>query len=199
MRIGSWAGRSRWRARGLKWWRRCSMARGYRSDADHAEALLKERFRLEAHTEGRPVAGYALAARRPKLRKADPSNRPGCREGAQFARQLHETGYFPPMRPIFDSTGLRAVVTCRSTAVRRASCRARTARRHQASRRFSDPTGVISLKLAVEKLGLRLQSRTLPGEVLVVIDQVDEMPSENRLLAENGRRASECPVSFGHR
>ncbi len=44
-------------------------------------SLLVDRFKLEAHEETRLVDGYALVAARPKLRKADPSNRPGCNEG----------------------------------------------------------------------------------------------------------------------
>jgi uncharacterized protein (TIGR03435 family) len=44
-------------------------------------ALLVERFRLEAHDEERLIPGYALVAAKPKLRKADPANHPGCKEG----------------------------------------------------------------------------------------------------------------------
>lgn len=44
-------------------------------------SLLIDRFKLEAHEETRLVDGYALVAAKPKLRKADPSNRPGCNEG----------------------------------------------------------------------------------------------------------------------
>jgi len=45
------------------------------------QALLKDRFKLALHEEQRPVPGYALLAVKPKLKKADPSNRPGCKEG----------------------------------------------------------------------------------------------------------------------
>ncbi len=44
-------------------------------------SMLEDRFHLVAHLEDRPVDGYALVASKPKLKKADPSNRPGCREG----------------------------------------------------------------------------------------------------------------------
>jgi uncharacterized protein (TIGR03435 family) len=44
-------------------------------------ALLIDRFKLAAHTEDRLVSGYALVAAKPKLRKADPANRPGCKDG----------------------------------------------------------------------------------------------------------------------
>ena len=45
-------------------------------------SLLIDRFKLAAHTEDRLVSGYALVAAKPKLRKADPSNRAGCKDGA---------------------------------------------------------------------------------------------------------------------
>jgi uncharacterized protein (TIGR03435 family) len=45
------------------------------------QALLKDRFRLVLHEEQRPQSGYALIAVKPKLKKADPTNRKGCNEG----------------------------------------------------------------------------------------------------------------------
>jgi uncharacterized protein (TIGR03435 family) len=44
-------------------------------------ALLVDRFKLKTHTEDRPVSAYTLLAAKPKLTKADPSNRTGCKEG----------------------------------------------------------------------------------------------------------------------
>jgi uncharacterized protein (TIGR03435 family) len=44
-------------------------------------SLLEDRFRLVARQEERLVDGYALVSSKPKLKKADRSNRPGCREG----------------------------------------------------------------------------------------------------------------------
>lgn len=45
------------------------------------QALLKDRFKLVLHEEQRPLPGYALVAVKPKLKKADPSNRSACNEG----------------------------------------------------------------------------------------------------------------------
>jgi len=45
------------------------------------QALLKDRFGLVLHTEDRPLPGYALLAVKPKMKAADPANRPGCKEG----------------------------------------------------------------------------------------------------------------------
>ena len=44
-------------------------------------ALLVERFKLATHLEDRPVNAYVLLADKPKLTKADPTNRTGWKEG----------------------------------------------------------------------------------------------------------------------
>jgi uncharacterized protein (TIGR03435 family) len=41
--------------------------------------LLVERFKIVSHYEERPMNTYVLLSEKPNLRKADPSNRPGCR------------------------------------------------------------------------------------------------------------------------
>jgi uncharacterized protein (TIGR03435 family) len=54
-------------------------------DIDDLKAMLRqlitERFRLKTHYEDRPVTAYTLLADKPKMAKADPSNRTGFREG----------------------------------------------------------------------------------------------------------------------
>jgi uncharacterized protein (TIGR03435 family) len=44
-------------------------------------ALLIDRFKMQTHMEDRPVSAYTLIAVNPKLRKADPLSRTGCKEG----------------------------------------------------------------------------------------------------------------------
>ncbi|MCU1339231.1 MAG: hypothetical protein JWO19_4812 [Bryobacterales bacterium] len=44
-------------------------------------ALLVDRFKIVTHTEDRPVTAYTLLAAKPKLKKADPSNRTAWKEG----------------------------------------------------------------------------------------------------------------------
>jgi uncharacterized protein (TIGR03435 family) len=44
-------------------------------------SLLEERFKMKTHFEDRPVTAYNLVAVKPKLQKADPVNRTGCKEG----------------------------------------------------------------------------------------------------------------------
>ena len=43
-------------------------------------ALLTDRFKIKTHYEDRPVNAYTLVAAKPRLKKADPSNRPNCKE-----------------------------------------------------------------------------------------------------------------------
>lgn len=158
-------------------------------------ALLADRFQLRAHTEDRPALGYELLVSDPKkLRKADPTNRPGCREGpgpdgkdlrlsnpaasrlitcrnmtlAQFAAELNKL--FVEFPRVMDSTGIagRYDMTINfSTAGALASESA-----------DSEPNGAISLSDALKgQLGLKLQSRKVMAPVLV-IDQVNGMPTE---------------------
>jgi uncharacterized protein (TIGR03435 family) len=72
-------------------------------------SLLEDRFHLVAHEEDRLVDGYALVTAKPKLKKADPSNRPGCRDGpgAEAAeRNWKDPRIANPMAP--------RLVTCRN-------------------------------------------------------------------------------------
>jgi uncharacterized protein (TIGR03435 family) len=43
------------------------------------QALLKERFKMKVHFEDQPVTAYTLLAAKPKLKKADPTSRIGCK------------------------------------------------------------------------------------------------------------------------
>ena len=98
------------------------------------QALLKDRFKLQMHNEDRSANGYALVAVKPKLRKADPSNRPECKEGpgpdgkdprianpdasrlvtclnmtlGEFATELRTraSGYLMRYPPVVDATGI---------------------------------------------------------------------------------------------
>ncbi len=45
------------------------------------QALLKDRFKLQAHLETRPVPAYTLTAVKPKMQKADPTARTRFKEG----------------------------------------------------------------------------------------------------------------------
>jgi uncharacterized protein (TIGR03435 family) len=96
------------------------------------QALLKDRFKLAAHMEDRPVSAFNLVAVKPKLKKADPMNRTGWKEGpgadgkdprianptlsrlitcqnmtmAQFADLLQKMANGYIHSPVLDKTGL---------------------------------------------------------------------------------------------
>ena len=61
-------------------------------------ALLIERFKMKAHFEDRSVDAYTLVAMKPKLKKADPSTRTGCKAPANVP-VLFSTSGGVPSRP----------------------------------------------------------------------------------------------------
>jgi uncharacterized protein (TIGR03435 family) len=165
-------------------------------------ALLEDRFQLKAHTEERPVSGYALVPAKAKLRKADLSNRPGCKEGpgpdgkdprltnplasrlvtcrnmtlAQFATELTKMGC--GCGPVVDATQItgRYDLTVNFSPPTAFPKPGESAAGPDTA---SDPTGAISIFDALPKqLGLRLQAREVPTPVLV-IDHIDDKPTEN--------------------
>jgi len=60
--------------------------------------LLEERFKLKAHFEDRPMNAYTLVAAKPKMKKADPENRTGCKSGP--APMVKDA---PPGLPMFQA------------------------------------------------------------------------------------------------
>jgi uncharacterized protein (TIGR03435 family) len=162
-------------------------------------SFLVDRFKLAAHLEDRPIDGYELTAARPRLRKANPANRPSCKEGpgddgkdprltnplatrlitcrnmtlAQFAEQLN--GLNPGDPPLTDATGIsgRFDMTINFSPVGLV----RTA--PGAPGEASDPTGAISLYDALNRqLGLKVRTSKVMAPVLIV-DHVNATPTEN--------------------
>jgi uncharacterized protein (TIGR03435 family) len=96
------------------------------------QALLTEHFKMKTHFEDRPVTAHTLVAAKPKLKKADPSGRTGCKSSsaaaafiafgstslpsthmtchnitmAQFADQLQIIASNYIRHPVVDATGL---------------------------------------------------------------------------------------------
>jgi uncharacterized protein (TIGR03435 family) len=166
-------------------------------------ALLVDRFKLATHTEDRLISGYELVAVKPKLRKADRSNRPGCKEGpgadgkdprmtnpvasrlitcrnmtlTQFAAEMNKL--FVELPPLMDSTGIagRYDMTINFSPARLVeNIRVPSAGGDAVA---SEPDGAISFSEALERqLGLKMQSRKVMAPVLV-IDHANEMPTEN--------------------
>jgi uncharacterized protein (TIGR03435 family) len=158
--------------------------------------LLIERFQIETHIENRPKDAYTLVAAKPKLKKADPSNRANCKDArtiandprdanpllarliscqnvtmAQFAAALHGFGADYILYDVEDATGLTSAYDFTLSYTPKYLL--------AAAAEASDPTGAISLHDAIGKqLGLKLEMRKRPLPV-VVIDRMEEMPLAN--------------------
>jgi uncharacterized protein (TIGR03435 family) len=134
-------------------------------DIDDLKAMLRqlvtERFQLKSHYEERPVTAYTLMADRPKMTKADPSNRTGFREGpapgqrdprnqilsrmvtvrnmsmSQFAEDLQRIAGGYIRVPVEDQTGLDGSYdfTLTFTPIGLLNARGRRTWRRRASRR----------------------------------------------------------------
>jgi len=166
--------------------------------------LLEDRFKLKMHTEDRVVPAYTLSSVKPKMPKADPTTRTGCYEGpgpdgkdpriatpllsrllycrnitmAQFADQLPQqvNGYVHSA--VLDKTGLTDAydftLSFSAIGILQDSLKASAKPGDVA-----DPNGALSLSDAVSKqLGLKLELEKRPAPVLV-IDHVEQKPTEN--------------------
>ena len=166
-------------------------------------SLLIDRYKMTFHFEDRPVDALTLSAGKPKLMRADPANRTGCkREGQQaqgmtlivklacrnmtmqqFAEQMPalDTGIGYPVE---DATGLEGAwdFTLNYDALSRlANLMSRNGppAGDAANVQASDPSGSVSFLDAVQKqLGLKVETHKRPEKVLV-IDRMLEDPAEN--------------------
>ena len=166
--------------------------------------LLADRFKLATHMEDRMVEGYTLTAPKPKLEKADPSNRTECKEGpgkdgkdprntnpilnrlmtctnmtmAQLAEQLplRVNGYV--RTPVLDATGLEGswdfTISFSGVNLVRPNPAA-----GQPGAAAAEPNGALGFPEAMSKqlgLKLELQKRMMP---VLVVDHLEETPTEN--------------------
>jgi uncharacterized protein (TIGR03435 family) len=171
------------------------------------QALLIDPFMMKVHYEERPVAGYVLTAAKPKLQKADPSNRTGCHEGQgpdgkdpgiampvlsrlltcqnmtieKFAEQLPNLANGYVHTQVLDLTELtdHYDFTLSFSGVGVLQNGLPGQRPAAGDVGASDPSGAISLPEAISKqLGLKMELRKRPMQVLV-IDHVEEEPTDN--------------------
>lgn len=171
-------------------------------------ALLVDRFKMVTHYEDRPMDAYTLVADKPKLKKAAPSNRTGCKWGpsgaqrnlgdgpttvatcqnvtmAQFVEQLQSIAPTYISYPVLDATGIDGAwdITLTFSALNSNLAGGGGARGggppSAGSGGLSDPNGEISLFSAIDKqLGLKLEMHKRPEPVLV-IDHIEEKPTAN--------------------
>jgi uncharacterized protein (TIGR03435 family) len=169
------------------------------------KTLLADRFKLTIHTEERNVPAFTMTAPKPKMKKADPASRTGCREGpptlvkadprnanpvlgrllsctnttmAYLADQLQYLANGYVHSPVLDSTGLEGGwdFTLNFSTIGQFQGGAPPLPGTSAS---ADPNGAISLPDAMEKqLGLKLEpvKRQL---AVVVIDHIEQKPTDN--------------------
>ena len=171
------------------------------------QALLIDRFKMKVHHEDRPVNGYVITAAKPKMAKADPSNRTGCHEGpgldgkdpriatpilsrllacqnmtvAQLAEQLPNLANGYVHTPVLDSSGLTDAYdfTLSFSAIGVLQNGLPGQQQGAGGSNASDPSGGISLPDAMNKqLGLKMELVKRPMSVLV-IDHVEEKPTDN--------------------
>ncbi len=185
-------------------------APGAEADEDDVRRMLRtllaERFKLRTHMEDRPVEGYVLAAGKPKMRKADPSNRTECHEGpgpdgndprirnpvlgrlltcrnitmAQFSQEFPRLAGSYARVDVLDETGLTDAYDFTLSFSNLGQFRGKAAQSAATDNdAASDPSGAVSLPEAVRRqLGIRLELRKHPMQVLV-IDHIEEKPGEN--------------------
>jgi len=160
--------------------------------------LIIERFQMKTHIENLPRDVYVLRAVKPKMQKADPSNRAGCRNArtiandprdvnprlaslischnvtmAQFALALHPLALDDVIFDFEDETGLKGRFDFTLSFTPRGLMSA------PGPEGSADPNGAISLSEAIAKqLGLKLELRKLPRPV-TVIDGMTAIPLGN--------------------
>ncbi|HEX4137887.1 MAG TPA: TIGR03435 family protein [Bryobacteraceae bacterium] len=171
-------------------------------------ALLADRFRMAAHYEYRPMDAYTLVAAKPKLKRADPSIRAGCKTEraplngqtqvaatcrnmtlAHFAEQLQTIAPNYLRYPALSDSGIEGgwdfAFTFSSIPPKMlAASGSQGGPRGGAASTgrdmpSGDPIGGISLFDAMEKqLGLKLEKHKRP-EPVFVIDHLEERPTDN--------------------
>src|SRR6187402_46418 len=166
------------------------------------KGLLIDRFQMKVHKEDRPVSAYTLTAVSPRLRKADPSSRTRCTEGpgpdgkdpriaspvlnrlvtcqnmtmAQIGEEFQRVAAGFIYSPVLDATGIKGTW---DFTLSFSSADLVKGTGDPATSGASDPNGALSFFDAVNKqLGLKLEKQRRPAPVLV-IDHVEEKPTEN--------------------
>jgi uncharacterized protein (TIGR03435 family) len=150
-------------------------------------ALLTDRFKLATHMENRLVSAYTLTAVKPKLKKADPSNRTGCKyvsppggmicqniTMAEFVGRLYSFGH--TLHPVLDATGIEGAWDFSLTFTFLDLSQGE--RGGNIYGMAPDPSAAVSIPEALNKqLGLKMELQKRPLPVLV-IDHA-EKPAEN--------------------
>jgi uncharacterized protein (TIGR03435 family) len=173
------------------------------------QVLLIERFQMKVHMEDRPIDAYTLTAANPKMKKADPTNRTGCKNGpgpdgkdprianpilnrliscqnitmAEFAEQLRSLAGGYLYTPVLDSTGLEGAwdftLSFSAAGLVNGGGRGAPAQPSSDANAAPDPNGALSLYDAVYKQLGLKLEKTKRPVPVLVIDHVEEKPTDN--------------------
>jgi uncharacterized protein (TIGR03435 family) len=169
------------------------------------KSLLADRFRLAIHYEDRPMAAFTMTALKPKMKKADPASRSGCKEGPPTLMKIDPRATHPVLgrlltctnvsmgylaeqlqfrasgyvhSDVLDATGLEGGWDFTLSFSKVAQFQGNNVPAAGAGT-APDPNGAIPLPTAMEKqLGLKLELKKRPMPVLV-IDHIEAKPTDN--------------------
>jgi uncharacterized protein (TIGR03435 family) len=160
------------------------------------QTLLADRFRLTFHREDKELAVYALIVGKNglKIKAAEPDPPGGADTASKYtvsggALRLDRKMTMPSLcsfllnfmdRPVIDMTGLDGtygvLLEIPVDELKRAKIAAEGMR--AAGDTASDPAGGSVMFAAVQQLGLKLEARKAPADILVV-DHAEKVPTEN--------------------
>ncbi|HEX4273973.1 MAG TPA: TIGR03435 family protein [Bryobacteraceae bacterium] len=146
------------------------------------QALLNERFKLEVHRQTKEVSGYALVPGKgaPKLVKVDDT---GGGEGAMTGAGLVFEGHKMPLSRLCDILASALKTPVRDMTMLEGNYDFKLDMRPYLAQVQPQPGGGldlvgIAISALQEQLGLRLESKKFPMEVLTV-DRMEKTPTEN--------------------
>jgi uncharacterized protein (TIGR03435 family) len=164
--------------------------------------LLIQRFEMKIHMDKSPQDAYTLVAVKPKMTRADPTERTGCKVGpgpadrpimnmlvtCKNVTMAQATELFPTFAawylhyPVLDKTGLEGgwdFTLNWSSGDHMPEFARQSPPPDGTSETTTDPNGAVSFYDAVSKeLGLKLVKEKRPEPVLV-IEHIDEQPTPN--------------------
>jgi uncharacterized protein (TIGR03435 family) len=173
------------------------------------QALLADRFKLQAHMENRPISAYTLIAVNPKLKKADPLSRTRCIEGpgpdgkdprtvnptlnrlvscqnmtmAQIGDELQRIANGYIYTSVLDATQIKGswdfTLSFSSADLTKGDGGGGSGPPPGASATASDPNGALTLFDAVSKQLGLKLERQRRPAPVLVIDHIEEKPTEN--------------------
>lgn len=173
------------------------------------QTLLADRFQMKSHIEDRVIDAFTLVAANPHMKKADPLNRTGCKDGpgpdgkdprianpilnrllycqnmtmAQLADQLPNLANGYVFTPVLDATGLTDAFDFTlsfSGAGQLAAPRPPTSAQAAANSSTSaDPNGALSLSDAIYKQLGVKLVKQKRPSPVLVIDHIEEKPTDN--------------------